>query len=70
MLTCELDADAIIKELNDFNDFYEELLDSYDEWFDPYADDYYDFDYQSEFYFASSSNICSFGPVHGPGATL
>lgn len=45
MLTCELDADAIIKELNDFNDFYEELLDSYDEWFDPYADDYYDFDY-------------------------
>ena len=56
MLMCELDVmeyavtmeEALIEELNDFDDFYEEVLDRYDECgFNPYMG-CYDFDCQSK----------------------
>ena len=58
MLLCELDVmeyavtmeEALIEELNDFDDFYEEVLDRYDECgFNPYMG-CYDFDCQSKFF--------------------
>ena len=43
-MMCELNVKIIIEELNDFDDFCEELLDRYDECgFDPYIG-CYDFD--------------------------
>ena len=81
MLMCELDVmeyavtmeEALIEELNDFDDFYEEVLDRYDECgFNPYMG-CYDFDCQSRpFFYCADLNrtYVRVARADGPGRQL
>ena len=70
MLMCELDVMEYAVTMEESAEDFDEVDfdDDVDECgFNPYMG-CYDFDCQSEFYFASSSNICSVGPGDRPGA--